>query len=161
MRFDPPPHRLESRASRTRYIVFSLVGAALTSTYVTQPVLPVLEAEFGVAASVASLSVSAVVAGIAVASLPFGMLADRWPVKRLIMVGGVAVSACCITVALTHTFAVLVLTRFVQGLFMPALTSCVAAYLARSLPRDELNVAMGAYVAATVAGGLGGRLLGG
>jgi YNFM family putative membrane transporter len=51
--------------------------------------------------------------------------------------------------------------RFVQGLFLPALTTCIAAYLSRSLPAQRLNVMMGAYVAATVVGGLSGRLIGG
>jgi MFS transporter, YNFM family, putative membrane transport protein len=49
----------------------------------------------------------------------------------------------------------------VQGLFIPALTTCLLAYLARSLPAESLNVVMGSYVSATVAGGLSGRLLGG
>jgi YNFM family putative membrane transporter len=56
---------------------------------------------------------------------------------------------------------VLIATRFVQGLFIPSLTTCIAAYLAQSLPAARLNVVMGSYVSATVAGGLGGRLLGG
>jgi YNFM family putative membrane transporter len=56
---------------------------------------------------------------------------------------------------------VLIGTRFVQGLFIPCLTTCVAAYLAKTLPQESLNVVMGSYVSATVAGGLGGRLLGG
>jgi len=73
----------------------------------------VLETEFGIGAGIASLSVSAVVAGIALASLPFGMLADHWPVQRLILLGGLAVGACCVFVALTHTFAVLIVARFV------------------------------------------------
>ena len=51
--------------------------------------------------------------------------------------------------------------RMLQGVCIPALTSCVAAYLSRTLPSQRLNVVMGAYVSATVAGGLGGRLLGG
>jgi YNFM family putative membrane transporter len=63
--------------------------------------------------------------------------------------------------ALTWNFGLLVAERFVQGLFIPALTTCVAAYLANSLPVERLNVVMGAYVSATVVGGLGGRLLGG
>jgi YNFM family putative membrane transporter len=146
---------------RTRALVFALVSAAFTSVYVTQPVLPVLQTEFGVTASAASLSISAIVAGIALASLPFGVLADRWPVQRLIGVGGAAVGSCCLIVATTSTFTVLVAARFVQGIFLPALTSSIAAYLARSLPPRDINIAMGAYVAATIAGGLGGRLLGG
>jgi YNFM family putative membrane transporter len=37
----------------------------------------------------------------------------------------------------------------------------LAAYLSRILPRENLNVAMGSYVSATVAGGMSSRLLGG
>jgi YNFM family putative membrane transporter len=55
----------------------------------------------------------------------------------------------------------LVAARFLQGLFIPALTTCLAAYLSRTLPPERLNVVMGSYVSATVAGGLSGRLLGG
>ena len=42
-----------------------------------------------------------------------------------------------------------------------SLTTCLAAYLARSLPVERLSVVMGSYVSATIAGGMGGRLLGG
>ena len=142
-------------------LVFGLVAAALTTVYITQPVLPVLQQEFGVSPSQASYTVSAVILGIALANLPFGMLADRFPVQRLILVGGAVVAACGFFCAATSSLALLVGARFVQGLFVPALTTCLAAYLSTNLPLERLNVAMGSYVSATVAGGLGGRLLGG
>jgi YNFM family putative membrane transporter len=142
-------------------LVFGLVAAALTTVYITQPVLPILQQEFGVNPSQASYTVSAVILGIALANLPFGMLADRFPVRRLILVGGVVVAAGGFFCAATSSLAFLVGARFVQGLFVPALTTCLAAYLSANLPLERLNVAMGSYVSATVAGGLGGRLLGG
>ena len=142
-------------------LVFGLVAAALTTVYITQPVLPVLQQEFGVSPSQASYTVSAVILGIALANLPFGMLADRFPVQRLILVGGAVVAACGFFCAATSSLSLLVGARFVQGLFVPALTTCLAAYLSTNLPLERLNVAMGSYVSATVAGGLGGRLLGG
>jgi YNFM family putative membrane transporter len=142
-------------------LVFGLVAAAFTTVYITQPVLPVLQQEFGVNPSQASYTVSAVILGIALANLPFGMLADRFPVQRLIMVGGGVVVACGLFCAATSSLVLLVGARFVQGLFIPALTTCLAAYLSTNLPLERLNVVMGSYVSATVAGGLGGRLLGG
>ncbi len=142
-------------------LVFGLVAAALTTVYITQPVLPILQQEFGVNPSQASYTVSAVILGIALANLPFGMLADRFPVQRLILVGGGVVVACGLFCAATSSLALLVGARFVQGLFVPALTTCLAAYLSTNLPLERLNVVMGSYVSATVAGGLGGRLLGG
>jgi YNFM family putative membrane transporter len=142
-------------------LVFGLVAAAICNVYITQPVLPVIQTEFGVSPSQASYTISAVILGIALANLPFGWLADRFPVRRLILVGGVVVAAAGICCAATSNLTVLVAARFVQGLFVPSLTTCLAAYLSANLPLDRLNVVMGSYVSATVAGGLGGRLLGG
>jgi YNFM family putative membrane transporter len=145
----------------TQALVFSLVATAFTAVYITQPVLPVIEHEFGIDARTASLSVSMVIFGIALANLPFGMLADRYPVKPIILTGGAVVVVTSLVCAITHSIAVLIAARFIQGLFIPSLTTCIAAYLAQSLPAARLNVVMGSYVSATVAGGLGGRLLGG
>lgn len=142
-------------------LVFSVVAAGFTTIYITQPVLPVIRDEFSIDAETASLTVSMVILGIAVANLPFGMLSDRRPIKPIILAGGTVVSAANLFCAVTDSIVGLILARFVQGLFIPPLTTCIAAYLARSLPIARLNVAMGSYVAATVAGGLGGRLLGG
>jgi MFS transporter, YNFM family, putative membrane transport protein len=142
-------------------LVFALVSAAFTTIYITQPVLPVLRAEFAVDETRSSLTISAVILGIALANLPFGMLSDRCPIKPIIVVGGSVVTACSLLCALTTSLTILIMARFTQGLFIPALTTCLAAHLARSLPAERLNVVMGSYVSATVAGGLGGRLLGG
>lgn len=145
----------------TQALVFLLVASAFTVVYITQPVLPVLESEFAIDARTASLSVSTVILAIALANLPFGALADRYPIKPIIVVGGGIVALTSLICAVAHHFALLIVARFVQGLFIPSLTTCIAAYLAHNLPTARLNVVMGSYVAATVAGGLGGRLLGG
>lgn len=142
-------------------LVFALVCAAFTEIYITQPVLPVLRVEFGVDATTASWTIAAVVLGIALSNLPFGMLSDRYPLKPIILIGGFIVASCGFFCAITESLTFLIAARFVQGLFIPSLTTCIAAYLARSLPAESLNVVMGSYISATVAGGLLGRLLGG
>ena len=148
------PYRLQA-------LVFSLVVAAFSTVYITQPVLPVLRTEFKVSEFLASLSVSAVILGIALANLPWGRLADRAPVRPIILLGGVVITLCGFFSAATGSLWLLILARFIQGLFIPTLSTCVVVYLGRSLPLDRLNVVMGTYVSATVAGGLSGRLLGG
>ncbi len=146
---------------RLKALIFSLVASAFSTIYITQPVLPVLQAEFGVSAARASTTVSAVILGIALANLPFGALADRVRVRPLILAGGSAVAGAGLVCAFAGNFPLLVAARFVQGLFLPTLTTCLVAYLVRTLPADRLNVVTGSYVSATVLGGLGGRLLGG
>jgi YNFM family putative membrane transporter len=156
-----PPSMNEPNFFRLQALVFTLVAAAITNLYITQPVLPIIEQEFKVGAATASLTVSMVILGIALSNLPFGWLADRYPVHRLIGLGAAVIAVAGFVCAATPNFSVLVGFRFLQGLFLPALTTCIAAYLSRNLPLERLNVAMGSYVSATVAGGLGGRLLGG
>lgn len=146
---------------RLQLIVFALVSASFANIYITQPVLPVLQQEFGAGMVLVSFTVSAVILGIALANLPFGFLADRLPVHPIIAVGGFFVAAGGLVAAATGSLPVLIGARFMQGLFIPALTTCLAAYLAKILPVERLNIVMGSYVSATVLGGLGGRLLGG
>ncbi len=146
---------------RLKLIVFALVSASFTNVYITQPVLPVLQDEFGVDLVMVSITISAVILGIALSNLPFGILIDRYPIQPIILIGGIMVAAAGIVCAFTPNLWVLIGARFVQGLFIPALTTCLAAYLAKTLPLASLSVVMGSYVSATVLGGLGGRLLGG
>ena len=142
-------------------LIFALVICAFTTIYVTQPVLPILRSEFRISPTTASFSVSAVILGMALTTLPIGILADRFPVRWLILAGGCVVAGASVVCATTPSFATLIAMRLAQGAFIPALTTCIAAWLSRSLPARALNVAMGTYVSATVAGGLGGRLLAG
>jgi YNFM family putative membrane transporter len=142
-------------------IVFALVAATFLTVYITQPVLPILTEEFGVTPAIASLTVSAVVLGIALANLPFGVIADRFPIRPIVAGGGAVVALASLICALTHSMGLLIAARFLQGLFVPSLSTCLAAYLSRTLPPKRLNVVMGWYVSATVTGGMGGRLLGG
>ena len=121
-------------------LVFFLVAAAFTNIYLPQPVLPILAAEFGVKEAGASLSISLVILGIALSNLPFGRLGDRYPIRPLILVGGAVVSGASLVCALTQHYTLLLAARFLQGLFLPALTTCVAAHLANSLPAERLNV---------------------
>jgi YNFM family putative membrane transporter len=146
---------------RLQFIVFALVSASFTNIYITQPVLPVLQSEFSADMVLVSFTVSAVILGIALSNLPFGFLADRLSIHPIILTGGVMVAAAGLICAVTKDIRVLIGARFLQGIFIPALTTCLAAYLAKALPVARLNVVMGSYVSATVLGGLGGRLLGG
>ena len=147
--------------ARLQWVVFAVVCAAFSNIYVTQPILPILEAEFAADTVRAAQTVSAVLLGISLANLPFGYLSDRYSIRPLLLCGGAAIALAGLVCALTDSLNVLIAARFVQGLFIPALTTCLAAYLAKTLPSEQLNVAMGSYVAATVLGGMGGRLLGG
>ena len=100
-------------------LVFSLVAAAFTTVYITQPVLPVIQDEFAVDARTASLSVSMVIFGIALANLPFGILADRYPIKPLLLTGGTVITATSLVCAATQSIAIPLRRALHTGTFHP------------------------------------------
>lgn len=146
---------------RLQLVVFALVSASFANIYITQPVLPVLEGEFAADTLTTSFTISAVLLGIALANLPFGALSDHYPIKPILLISALAIAVAGLVCAYTDQLWVLIGARFIQGIFIPGLTTCLAAYLARTLPLDRLNVVMGSYVSATVLGGMISRLLGG
>lgn len=152
---------MDRKNLRIELAVFALVTAAFTNIYITQPILPVLEAEFGVSTVQVSFTVSLVILGIVLSNLFFGVLSDRVAIHPILGIGGLAVGSAGLVCAFSREFTTLAAARLIQGLFLPALTTSLAAWLAKNLPREKLTVVMGSYVAATVLGGLGGRLLGG
>jgi len=152
---------MEKGTFKLQAAVFALVSASFANIYITQPVLPVLQQEFQVTPVQVSLTVSAVILGIVISSLFFGSLSDKISIHPILLIGGLCVAGGGLVSAMTHNFQVLVAARFFQGLFIPAMTTSLSAWLARTLPGRGLSVVMGSYVSATVLGALGGRLLGG
>lgn len=142
-------------------LVFALVSASFTTIWLVQPVLPVLQTEFGISIAQASHTVSSVILGVAFSTLIFGRLADMYPVRPFILYGGLCVAGAGLACGMVRDIHLMIFFRLIQGLFIPALTTCLATYLARNLPVERLNIVMGSYVSATVVGGLGGRLIGG
>lgn len=146
---------------RLKALTFTLVVAGYINIYLPQPLLPVLQAQFGLTPGQASLTVSLFILGFGLGNLPLGWLADRLAPRPLLAAGGLVLALGAVACALAPGFAALAAARLAQGLALPAVTTCLAAHLARSLPMDRLNRVMAAYVAATVAGGMLGRLTGG
>ena len=146
---------------RLALVVYLLVISAFANIYVTQPVLPVIANDLGVSPGAASLTVSAIIAGFALANIPWGIWADHHRIQPIILIGSLLVGLAGVATVWIDNLYVLAGARFVQGLGLPALLTCVAAYLGRYLAAHRLNVVMGGYVAATVTGGIFSRLLSG
>ena len=154
----PAPAALRSRASAALWLG---TVAAYAAMYVPQPFLPVLSAEFGVAPATAGLTVSALVLAIAAGSLVAGPLSDAAG-RKAVMVGSMALlvvpTAGC---ALAATFPQLVALRAAQGLLVPGVTAVAVAWAGEHYAPADLRAAVGGIIAASVAGGLWGRVASG
>jgi MFS transporter, YNFM family, putative membrane transport protein len=155
MRTAPPPGGLETVA------LYAATICCYADIYLTQPVLPVLSREFGVAPARAGLTVSAVVLAIAAASTFYGPLSDALGRKR-VMVGAAALLAVpTLLCAATRGFGALLALRAAQGALIPGVTAVAVAYAGDRFDRARLSVVVAGVIGASVSGGLLGRVAGG
>jgi MFS transporter, YNFM family, putative membrane transport protein len=135
--------------------------AVYADMYVTQPVLPLLSRDFGVAPAKAGLTVSAVVLAIAIASPAHGALSDALGRKR-VMAGATALLAVpTLLCAFAGSFGALVAWRAAQGLLIPGMTAVAVAYVGDEFEPRDVGAVVGGYIAASVAGGLASRVVSG
>ncbi len=137
-----------------------LLGAAgmFATMYSTQAILPELSRDLGVSPSRAGLTVSVVVASVAVGAWVWGPVSDRVGRTRAIRLASWLLVPPTVGVALAPGFGLLLVFRSLQGLCMPGLLVVGAPYVVETLVPRVGARAMGWYVSALVAGGLIGRV---
>lgn len=146
---------------RERTALYAGTVAAYADMYITQSILPLLAQELGVGAARAGLTVSAVVLTIAVASTFYGPLSDAIG-RRRVMAGATALLAVAtLACAFAPSFGALVVLRAVQGAFVPGMTAVSVAYAGDRFGGRDLPAVVGGVIAASVVGGLLGRVLAG
>ena len=115
------------------------------------PVLPTLTDDLGAATSVAQLTITACLLGLAFGQVVAGPLSDRFGRRRPLLVGLVAYIVTSIACAASPTVEVLVGARFIQGL-----AGAVGIVIAQAAGRDIYSGGQLAryYGRLTVLGGL-------
>lgn len=145
-----------------RAVALYLTGfAALVGLYLPQPILPLMARDFGVDAQDASLIVSVAILGIALASPVIGVASDRYGRRNILLLGSGLLTAVSVLCAWAPSFEILVASRLLLGLLLPTLLVVGMAYAADALSPGAMRVVAGVYVAATVIGGMLGRVLAG
>jgi MFS transporter, YNFM family, putative membrane transport protein len=148
VRFDP------------RYLaVGACGGTAFLDMYATQPLLPALRAEFHTGEAAVGATISALTFACALAAPFVGPLADALGRKRVIVSAILGLALVTFAAAGAGTLHALIVWRFVQGLFMPAVFAVTLAYVAEEFPPAVGGRAIGAYIAGNVLGGFLGRYL--
>ncbi len=129
--------------------------------YITQPILPLLSKEFGISAPTAGMTVSVVVLMIALSSSAWGTLSDSVGRKPVMVASCLLLAVPTLLCALAASFHMLLLFRAFQGLLMPGVTAVAVAYIGDYYSEADLGPKVGGWIAASVAGGLIGRVLAG
>jgi DHA1 family bicyclomycin/chloramphenicol resistance-like MFS transporter len=160
---------LEDMTSSTRSLAQRMLPALLLLLTVFGPIsmdlylpaLPALTRELSAATSIAQLTVTACLVGLAAGQLIAGPLSDRYGRRGILLVGIVAYAATSLLCAASPTVELLVAARLVQGV-----TGGVGIVIAQAAGRDVFSgpALIRFYARLTVVGGFAaivGPLLGG
>ena len=153
-----PPHAA-ARALPALLLLLTVFGPISMDLYL--PALPALTVELDAATSVAQLTVTACLVGLALGQLIAGPVSDRFGRRGVLLVGVVAYVVTSALCAISPTIELLVVARFVQGL-----AGGVGIVIAQAAGRDVYSggALIRFYGRLTVIGGFAaivGPLLGG
>ena len=148
-----------SRMLPTLLLLLTVFGPISMDLYL--PALPALTGDLGAATSVAQLTVTACLIGLAAGQLIAGPLSDRFGRRGILLIGIIAYIATSALCAISPTVELLIAARFVQGL-----AGGVGIVIAQAAGRDIYTggALIRFYGRLTVVGGFAaivGPLLGG
>ena len=133
-------------------------GAMFAVMYSTQAILPELGREFGVSPARAGLSISAVIAAVALGGWFWGPLSDRIGRRASLIAASGLIVVPSLLLPLAPSFGTLLGLRVLQGLCMPGLLTVGLPYVTEAYSPALGARAMGYYISSLVAGGLVGRV---
>src|SRR6195952_5713545 len=156
------PPRPEIAASRTTLLLLvAMTGVAPISLYLLVPALPALATRFGRDISVAQMTVSLYMVGIACSQIIMGPLSDRFGRRPVLLCGlglMVAASAGCI---FAETLPQLIAARFLQALG-GATGMVVSRAIIRDLyPRERVGAMISLVIAVMMIAQMVSALFGG
>ena len=143
----------EERRQASAFLLLCTMGglAVFSSTIAKNPVLPILAQQLGAdKGMVGWVAAASTLTGI-LASLPAGLLSDRWGRKRLLLSAGVVFISAPLAYLLVATPVQLAVVRAYHGLATAVLGPVAMAYVADLAPTHR-GERLGWYASSTLAG---------
>jgi YNFM family putative membrane transporter len=139
-------------------VVYTIV-VLLSVMYATQPLQPLLSKEFAITMTQASYFTAVIMFFLAIAPIVYGYILEHINAKRLLMSALIILSITNILLGFSNSFETFLFFRMVEAIIIPAILTACMTILASQ--KEHIKRNMSFYVAATVFGGLIGRLISG
>lgn len=143
------------------FIILYTTVLAFAALYAPQPILPLLSRELAVEPAQASLLITVSLLPLGLAPVVYGFILEAVPAKTLLRSAVLLLALSELPFLFADSFWLLFLTRFVQGLLLPAIFTALMTYLASMTGSERIRRVMSFYIAATITGGFAGRALSG
>ena len=132
-----------------------LIGGFVPFTliYAPQPTMPIFVKEFNISASHSSLTLSLTTGLLSISMLVTAIFSDKIGIKRIMVYSMMISSMIGILSSLSPNFTILLLSRFLLGIFVAGIPAIAMAFIGREFnPRDS-SLIMSFYISGTSIGG--------
>jgi len=133
---------------------------SMINLYAPQAILPLLSESFSAPPVRTALTVTATALAVGLVAPIAGAVSDAKGRKPVIMIGLLLTALPTLACAFVPTLNLLILFRFLQGLFMPSVFVATLAYVAEESSPQERGRISALYVTSNVLGGFAGRMIG-
>lgn len=140
-------------------IVYNIV-VVLSVMYATQPLQPLLADEFNVSMVQSSLFTAIILFWLAIAPIFYGYILESISAKKMLSISSIILFFTNLILGFSNSFETFLLARCLEGLTVPAILTSSMTILA-NIDKKNIQFNMSVYVAATVFGGLIGRVISG
>ena len=144
---------------RPRAAVTAAGFCAFLDLYAPQAVLPQLADSFHISPAVAGGMVGISTLAVALSAPFVGMAVDRLGRKPTIVGAALLLIIPTVMLMLANSLDQIMVWRFFQGVFLPAIFSATVAYVSEEYPPDEASSIIGLYIAGSALGGFSGRFV--
>lgn len=143
---------------RASLALFAAGFVTFSNLYTTQPLMPIFSSAFHITPSLASLTLSASTALLAIVMLISATLSDHIGRKKLMAIAMFSTSILALVTPWSSNFVTLLIFRALLGMVLAGVPSIAMAYISDEFHKKSLGRAMGLYIAGNSIGGLFGRL---
>lgn len=141
-------------------IIIYIVLVVFSIMYATQPLQPLLANQFDINMVQASQFTAVIMFSLAIAPIVYGYVLESICPKKMLFIASVILLVTNLILSYSNSYEMFLTIRVIESLVIPAIITSCMSILANS---DKANVKynMAIYVAATVFGGMVGRVVSG
>ncbi|MDR2081851.1 MAG: MFS transporter [Campylobacteraceae bacterium] len=142
-------------------ILYLCTILVLCTLYAAQPIQPLFKDEFALNSFQAVIFTTVIMFPLGIAPLFYGYILENWSSRQMLRVSLLLLGILEISFSLSGSYIVLIGIRAAQGFLIPAALTSLVSYISTSSTHENIQRALGNYVAITIMGGFLGRLLSG
>jgi YNFM family putative membrane transporter len=142
------------------FIIVYCIIIVLSVMYATQPLQPLLAREFDISVTKASQFTAVIMLFLAISPIIYGYILEKVNAKKMLINSSLVLFVTNIFLGLSTNYELFLLFRTIEALVVPAILTSLMSILA-NIDKENVKFNMSIYVAATVFGGLVGRVFSG